>query len=412
MTEKEIEKLFKSKLNNREFAFNPTNWEAMETILDSAPKPAGAFYWRSVMAVLLFGVAVWSLITFAPATAESNVANNTELRSPVENFAEPQKAISIEDEVQIESQLEESQQEEVVAQNVMESADTKNTVTTTSVESTEQDAVTNQPVQEPSSAIVAAEETYVDEVVSDEVSLVNPASIIPLSNKGFVFNNELSNSSMTITPNANFTPDAFKKFDSKSSFYLEVAPVFSGSYNANDVGVGWHAGLGWERGIGEKFQFNIGIGYTVQNGVGIENNSDSVFYNFGKEVVETQEVNRRLDYIELPVSFGYKLNERNMVELGMYAGYLVNVSRDVDKEISKFKTETQYESSQESGYQKEFKRMDYGLSLGYRYRLTPALSVGLHYNLGLVDITKNTQGDYLQRHTNQNTRVVFRYRFL
>ena len=29
MTEKELEKLFKSKLDNREFAFNPENWQKM-----------------------------------------------------------------------------------------------------------------------------------------------------------------------------------------------------------------------------------------------------------------------------------------------------------------------------------------------------------------------------------------------
>ncbi|WP_417609908.1 porin family protein [Owenweeksia hongkongensis] len=404
MTEKEIEKLFKSKLNNREFAFSPANWEAMEAILDSTPKPAGAFYWRSVMAVLLFGVAVWSLITFAPAVPESNVANNSEVKAPLKEVDQSQEANTA---------LKETQLEENLAENELQKGKPEKAVVSTAAAGvTERNPVNNQEVQPAPTEVATAEDSYVDEVFTDEVSLVDPVSTIPLSKKGFVFNNELPQALVEITAGNNFTPEAFKKFDSKSSFYLEVSPVFSGSYNANDVGVGWHAGLGWERAIGEKFQFNIGLGYTVQNGVGIENNSDSVFYNFGKEVVETEEVNRRLDYVELPVSISYKLNQRNMIELGMYAGYLVNVSRDVDKEISKFKTETQYESTKESGYQKEFKRMDYGLSLGYRYRLTPALSVGLHYNLGLVDITKNTQGDYLQRHTNQNTRVVFRYRFL
>ncbi|AEV33366.1 Outer membrane protein transport protein (OMPP1/FadL/TodX) [Owenweeksia hongkongensis DSM 17368] len=403
MTEKEIEKLFKSKLDNREFAFNPANWEAMEAILDSTPKPAGAFYWRSVMAVLLFGVAVWSLITFAPVAAESNVVNNSEVTAPLEEVDQAQEANTA---------LKETQLEENLAENELQKGKPEKAVAPTSAGVAERNTVINQEVQPAPTEVATAEDSYVDEVVADEFSLVDPVSTIPLSKKGFVFNNELPQALVEITSGNNFTPEAFKKFDSKSSFYLEVSPVFSGSYNANNVGVGWHAGLGWERAIGEKFQFIIGLGYTVQNGVGIENNSDSVFYNFGKELVETQEINRRLDYVELPVSISYKLNQRNMVELGMYTGYLVNVSRDVDKEISKFKTETQYESTKENGYQKEFKRMDYGLSLGYRYRLTPALSVGLHYNLGLVDITKNTQGDYLQRHTNQNTRVVFRYRFL
>lgn len=412
MTEKEIEKLFKSKLDNREFAFNPANWEAMETILDSQPKPAGAFYWRSVLSVLLFGIAVWSAITFTPAAAESKMVNGSENISPVENVTSEEKEPYQIEEIQNDSRSHEPMVIEESGQVESAQDEPENVVAASPTQSTEPGKLSKTVAVQLTAETDDEEPAKAGEVIAEDAAPMEQGTVLPLSKKGFVFSTDLPQSLVEVTPGGHFTTQAFKKFDARSSFYLEAAPIFTGSYNANNVGVGWKAGLGWETAIGERLQFNIGLGYTVQNGVGIENNSDSVFYNFGKEVVETQVTDKRLDYIELPVSVGYKLNERNMIQLGMYAGYLVNVSRDVNKEISRFKSETEYESSELNGYQKEFRRMDYGLEFGYRYRLTPALSVGLHYNLGLIDITKNTQGDYLQRHTNQNTRVVFRYRFL
>lgn len=407
MTEKELEKLFKSKLDNREFAFNPANWEAMEAILDSEPKPAGAFYWRSVLAVLLFGVAVWSTIALSPVGEEPTMVDHTEqvpLQSEVsvqeqaESDNEPANKVQFKVETEQPEKVEGSQPSEQVV------AASSNAVQAPMVvESDEQEFL-------PSNQVTSQAEVSKSQDL--DITQEGNVEILSLEHKSYMLNNNVPQSLVNFSSGPHFSTESFKKYDTKSALYLEVAPIFSGSYNANNIGVGWKAGIGWQTAIGQRFQFNVGLGYMVQNGVGIQNNSDSVFYNFGKEVVETEIRDNRLDYVELPVSIGYKVNDRNMIQVGMYAGYLVNVSRDVNKEISRFKSETEYESAQVSGYQKEFRRMDYGLEFGYRYRLTPALSVGLHYNLGLIDITKNTQGDYLQRHTNQNTRVVFRYSIL
>ena len=398
MTEKELEKLFKSKLDNREFAFNPANWEAMEAMLDADPKPAGAFYWRSVAAVLLFAVGVWSLITFTDRAPQQNVADQ-----PAQKVEEPAKA----DVNNIVS--------ETKSQNSKQAADEVNSAVV------DQPLVAGQEEMNTESNVSSAISTFANQQGEEnlentlaEVGSVDPTDLISLDIKqvSYQYNltasqGEARSSNVSVV---NWSSDGLKKYQQKKTFYLEVAPVFTGSQNANNVGFGWEVGIGYQHEFANKLVVNAGVNYLVQNGVDISNKSDSVFYNFGKEVVQTEEINKRLDYIEVPISVGYKLNEKHSLHVGAYASFLVNVSQEVNKETSGYKTETKTETIENSGYQEGFNRWDAGLNFGYRYTLTPDLSVGLHYSLGLKDITDDDAGgEYQQAHTNQSTRVIFRY---
>lgn len=399
MTEKELEKLFKSKLDNREFAFNPANWEAMEAMLDTQPQPAGAFYWRSVAAVLLFAVGVWSLITFTDvAGPQHNIAHQE--KSQLENNTNGNVG-TIGTEIQTENQ----------DQNVDEGGvphEVEKVIIEENFPSEENNAQI--ATSEPKSSKV---QRFKESIIS-EVGKVAPQnfSALDLKEINYQYNLEAPqgatrSSGLSIV---SWNNESLKKFEQKKSFYLEVAPVFTGSQNANNVGFGWEAGIGFQQEFENRFVVSAGLNYLVISGVNISNKSDSVFYNFGREVVQTEEINKRLDYIEVPVSIGYKLNEKHSLHLGAYAGFLVSVSQEVNKETSGFKTETKTETLENSGYQEGFNRWDAGVSFGYRYRLNPSLSVGLHYNLGLKDITNDASGgDYQLTHTNQSTRVIFRY---
>lgn len=414
MTEKELEKLFKSKLDTREFEFNPANWEAMEAMLASEPAPAGTFYWRSVAAILLFAVGVWSMINFMPQSGDTKVVNE-EIATPVEQFESQMKG----------EERQESNVPQVETKNIAEQSDEI-------VNAAKENVVSNSVAENTTArhaekeVVVASDETSAEEQVVgenptkeelEESGSLDPVPLVPYDHKSVGYEYQLVSNQNVLFPlnedeEESFTPDALNKFRSKKSFYLEVAPVFTGSHNANNVGFGWEAGIGYQQEFDNNLVFNVGVNYLVQNGVDISSTSDSVFYNFGKEVVQTEEISKRLDYVEVPLSVGYKLNEKHRLQIGGYAGYLVNVSQEVNREISGFKTETKYEQLTKSGYQDDFNRWDFGLNFGYRYTLTPAVSVGLHYSMGLKDITRNTGGDYELRHTNQSTRVIFRYSFL
>lgn len=413
MTEKELEKLFKSKLDNQKFEFNPANWEAMEAMLDSEPAPAGTFYWRSVAAILLFAVGVWSMINFMPQSPQTEVvddvkSNTIEQPNPVVEKTEEPALMA---EPNVESVAANPDQAE--AENKAPAGKSKEEVMHDQAESAAVVANNDSKEQQPETK-AGGNEAQTSENV--EVDYFDTEPLIPFDHKGVEYQHELVSRGAVISPlkrdEVNFTPEALGKYRSRKFFYVEVAPIFTGSYNANNVGVGWEAGIGYQYEFDNNLVVNAGVNYVVMDGVDISSTTDSVFYNFGREVVQTEKLSKRLDYVEVPLSIGYKLNEKHMLQVGAYAGYLVSVSQEVNKEISAFKRETQYEQLTKRGYQDDFYRWDFGMNFGYRYSLTPALSVGLHYNLGLRDITKDTGGEYQFRHTNQSTRVIFRYSFL
>lgn len=101
MTEKELEKLFRNKLKNREVAFNPASWEKMKPMLaDIQPAPA---WWQTRRAAAIAGVIGLSSIayfwggsqetegevampavTVVPSTGSSDQGTGSDVASPSE----------------------------------------------------------------------------------------------------------------------------------------------------------------------------------------------------------------------------------------------------------------------------------------------------------------------------------------
>jgi len=400
MTEKELEKLFKGKLGNREFAFNPANWEAMESMLDSKVKPAGAYYWRSAAAILLFAVGVWSMLLITPAPSEADVAGTSNQSEETQSM--PEKSLN--------PSVTRSGEED-------DRSDFKRTIRETKAEALNKEYSEDQQEGSVSSLGYSENLTYrlVQEKSPVELNDRKPLGLVELKGKKVAYNYELHNTGFTLentTGPGTFEPVALHKFMQPHTFYIEAAPVFSAVKNSFQVGLGLHVGVGYQRNFANGLILNTGIGYTSLSGVDITNKSDSVFYNFGKEEVRTEEVNEKLDYIEVPLSIGYQINSKHLIQVGGFAGYLVNVSQEVNKEISSFKAGTEYQQHENRGYQEDFYRWNFGLDFGYRYNLSPGLSVGLHYSMGLRDITKNSTGEYQNNHATRSTRVVFRYSIL
>lgn len=410
MTEKELEKLFRSKLDSREFEFNPANWAAMEAMLNQRRKPAGAYYWRGVAAILLFGLLMSGALLFQDLPG-------SEVQNPITH-----QQNTLESGNELES-IERSKSANPIQTLEQKSQPDQNSANSNASQS-------NKVTSEPNSIIASTPDATIadaDEVApkkssdQDQLNVVEAAYVeddyftereTELALRSIAYSAPLTSPKGSLMAFETFTPEALEKFHKSNTYYLELAPVFTGSYNTNDVGIGWSAGVGMEKEISDRWTMTAGLRYSVQNGIGIENKTDSTFYNFGKETIETEVKSRRLDYVEMPLTVGYNLNGKHQLIAGGYLAYLVNVSQDVSREISQYKRETEIQTESLKGYQKDFNRLDGGIQVGYRYRLGPGLSVGLHYNYGLTDITKNTKGEYVRDHHNQNTRVVFRYSIL
>ncbi len=423
MTERELEKLFKSKLNNREFAFNPANWEKMEGILDQKAVAGGRYFWRSAAAILLFGVVVASVIYYNPGTIsqydgisgpdfipEGRVLPNMKPEVELNMGSEDPASIAFEEAKNLD-------------QVSPESPSTKSDISKKSTETemssvghVERDnSITNDNQSTVSST--SAVEQSVSNVFGDGsegVGLVENFEFtepLELSSKDYVLP-ELAAINFTVRDaellgNAQELPP--QRRINTSSLFVNAGPVFTGSNTSNTLGTGFLAGVGYRKGLNYGFGVEAGLNYFVLNNVNIQNYSDSVFYRFGKERIETEEVNSRLDYLEVPLNLTCKLAPKHQLGVGGYAAVLLNVSRDITKTTHTPKSGTYVEDEKASGYLDEFNRFDFGLNAFYRYSISSRLNIGIHFKQGLMDITHDVSEGYAQDHTNFNTRIVLEY---
>ncbi len=90
----------------------------------------------------------------------------------------------------------------------------------------------------------------------------------------------------------------------------------------------------------------------------------------------TIEYKTNLHYINLPVLLQYKITDKLKVEAGPEIGYLLGAySRDLSRQTS-FEFNT-------------IKDFDVGINAGVSYDLSEKLLLGLRYNLGVYDISKD-----------------------
>ena len=133
-----------------------------------------------------------------------------------------------------------------------------------------------------------------------------------------------------------------------------------------------------------KMKLGVSAGPVVQIHMGqsLFAQTELLYSIKGAKAEQTQtgsDINLNLNYITLPILFGYKAAPNFSLKLGPELGYLLSAKSSVDggstTDISKY-----YES------------FDFGADLGMAYQFKK-LTVDLRYNYGLLDLLNITQTD-------------------
>lgn len=424
MTEKEIEKLFKSKLDNRELAFNPANWQRMEAILDQKVAAAGTYYWRTAAAILVFGAVVAMAILTSPGSGNSalDAISGPDLILDDKTWPTQINSNAIVGE-ETEQQPNHSDEEKDALQNGNSgSVVSRSVLDPSSLHNSESgqegtgalSEVSGLTLQQAGANRKAAdiERTTLPESSTAPNIEKEENSFVHLKFKSYSWP-PVALSALPlkedIVGRAGFYSEKGGIKVSRQDLYINLGPVLGGPGVANSRATGILAGLGYRYTLSQGFGIETGLNYYYINNVDITSKSDSVFYRFGRERVETEEVNRRLDYVEIPFSVTYTFAGRHSLGVGGYASVLLNVQRSITKVSHAPKSSARVEDSRQSGYLDEFNRYDVGLSAFYRYSITQRLNVGLHVKRGMVDITHDIKEGYTHDHTNFNTRLLIEY---
>ncbi|WP_266367467.1 porin family protein [Tellurirhabdus rosea] len=168
-----------------------------------------------------------------------------------------------------------------------------------------------------------------------------------------------------------------------------------GGFNASTLNIengsdrkeryGFHVGVFTQVPLGETFAIQPELLYTSKGA--------SAAYNaFGA----TGRTNFNLNYLELPVLATFKLGNTADLQIGPYAGYLLN---------SSLKTEGDLGTAVGSLNTDNFNRLDYGVAGGFNLYFGPLL-VGLRYGQGLNKVADSGGANLLLGNAKNATGMV------
>lgn len=405
MTEKELEKLFRNKLQSRDLPFNMANWKAMENLLDEKDSPTGFFYWRAVAAVLIFALLVVPIIYFAPAPQVLE-AKNFDMAGSEGKWQAPAKLQ--EGPTQNNGSVFRNSiatEEELLRENT---EDVPGRVASRPVKENGMPGTTPSP--QSASARYAAADFEAPAGIDQNAALSGEnESYVWLKAKsiGVMQGESQLMSKKTL---AHFSPEAFGKFQKQHEWWATAGTVMSNSHSSATPGLGWYAGFAYQFRLSEKWLLNTGLDYSRQNRLGITQVSDSTFYHFGQERVTTEDKSERLEYLTLPLHASFQPGARHEFGAGGYAARLLRVSQVVERTSVHSQKPAETEVATLSDFDDRFEEFDFGLDVFYRYHFSPWLSVGVQVRQGLTDITRDVNEEFSENHQNLNTRITLRYR--
>ena len=199
----------------------------------------------------------------------------------------------------------------------------------------------------------------------------------------------------------------------KNEWGFMVGLNVSSSYSNTDMKSGFTnsflAGLRYTRTLHSRWQLSSNLLYLSRKGLSSTRSFESVQYGFGADRIQTEIRSQHAHYLEWPVYITYHLHNRHTIDAGLYASYLLNVSSEVQTLSISSQGETQMDRRDEYGYTSGFKSLDAGLMLGYKFRLTEQIRLGLRANMGLLDVTDNTYFNNNSFDRTMQLRVILDY---
>lgn len=446
MTEKELEQLFRKKFDERNVEFNPAAWKGAERLIiagERRKRRRTIMAWSTAAVFIGFGaVSLWSgfntpmytpsneQIIAWPSNSEGNEvdassiaiedaanANNLGINGP----SSSEGATSLQSQNDELNNVTESSSE--AAAGIVASVDSDRSYAdqgignsyNASVDEESAEPVTSNPREEQ-------ETTQLSEVV-----LVQSAQIAESEESG---SSDVSNRSVeTITSSeaAIIAADYASEETADTEEKIEVAEESTTSESSDAVierprhrvqqwNVGFDAGaqaaqvtegnLGWtpafygglsvEFAFAENLALRSGLMYSQRSSSGAEIKETSFDYGFGSRYIERTSVSRSTSFLELPISLQFAV-ESHEFELGGYVGYKLLEVGATESSIVETNNGTQTEEYRSVITEGGADNWDYGLQLGYAYRVNENWRITAQALMGLDD-NFSTQAESMNRH--------------
>ena len=201
-----------------------------------------------------------------------------------------------------------------------------------------------------------------------------------------------------------------------TSHYIGVLMGVAGSnsFEGNNPNTGMSSspviGLRYALMLQQRWTINANILYQHRAGTNQSLVYESYEYNFGMDTVTNYLTPSRLHYLELPVYASYQIGRHHKVSLGAYASWLVTTNSYKDVYINSAMNTQEHYESQEYGMVEALRQWDYGVMVGYEFRLHENLQAGLRFQYGIPDLTKEGYFPTEQKDRIMWIKLVLEYR--
>lgn len=195
-----------------------------------------------------------------------------------------------------------------------------------------------------------------------------------------------------------------------SSFFMMAGLGLARGYQGSD---GTPAAYSFSPSVGAGYQINFSDRMSLYlsaymsyiSHLNIKESSTNITYSFDRDSSLISITRKNLLQLHLPIDLAYKLTPKHSI----YGGLGINLGLN---SVSIYEDSKQSSSQRKFGYMNGLRFMDVNASFGYEYNVTPSLSLGLFYQQGFFDMTKNDYFNNSNADKNSRGGVRLRYKFI
>lgn len=172
------------------------------------------------------------------------------------------------------------------------------------------------------------------------------------------------------------------------SFGLQLGVLAASQYGERlnqNQGYGVYAGLNYQKPIGKKDFLRFGAKVFSRPGDSRSRVVNDSIFQLRLEVKQTDLRATMAIYSGLQVEYGRWFSPRHMVRVGVGCTYLVQTYNRIE---TRYQGQTQRKERQ-TGFRSGLALWDAQALLGYEYKLSPRLSLGMELQLGFMDQTRS-----------------------
>ncbi len=439
MTEKELEKLFRKKFDERVVEFNPAAWEGAERLIiagERRKRRRAIMAWSTAAVFAGFGALTFWSVTNTPlytpnpqqmiAWPSEPDLNDVDINTiaseePEDETVSPDEVYELnqEDLLAVESASDQygfANSNSENASAVLSDATQSETQVVGSSAGLGRTVLSEVESIQTSSTELASRNTQVlamseERVEPNEANLESPVVVSAeisepvnsIVNSG-IEGEDVTNSIEEIVAVDNVSTEEIALERSSELTPASVADVVErpkhrvnewsigltsgvGAAHVTEGNLGWKpsffGGLAAEWAFAENLSLQTGVVYAQRSSTGFETSESYIDYNFGSTRVERRVTSLNTSFLEVPISIQYSLHQHEFLA-GTYVGYKLMETGTTESTITE-NTSVQndnYRTIIDAGSANDW---DFGVQLGYAYRVDEHWRISATALMGLGD---------------------------